>query len=413
MISYKQAIKKLNRSKLLIRSENILTKNALYRICSQNIYSKFNYPSANNTALDGFAINSQETKNATNNKKVKLKILKTIAAGDNPQTRKIPKHSCIEVMTGAIIKKPFDTIVPYEKSEVVRDKNNHFLIIRKKITKFNNLRFSGSDYKKGQIVIKKGDLIKSSDILILKTLGIKHIKVRKKVKIIFFATGNEISNKEKIPNWKVRNSNGSYIKSFSKILPLEIFEKSILRDNHEKKFLKELNKNIKNKIDIIVTIGAVSAGKYDYVPNIVKKFNGKNFFKGVKIRPGKPILFSKLSKSTAFFGLPGNPVSTAACFRFFILPFIFGSIGFLGNKPFKARLKYEYKKKKDFTRFIKGKLTISKQGYLEFEVLKGQESYKIKPLTKSNVWGQFNNNQSTFNKDELIDCHTTFGVNFL
>ena len=285
MISYKQAIKKLNRSKLLIRSENILTKNALYRICSQNIYSKFNYPSANNTALDGFAINSQETKNATNNKKVKLKILKTIAAGDNPQTRKIPKHSCIEVMTGAIIKKPFDTIVPYEKSEVVRNKNNHFLIIRKKITKFNNLRFSGSDYKKGQIVIKKGDLIKSSDILILKTLGIKHIKVRKKVKIIFFATGNEISNKEKIPNWKVRNSNGSYIKSFSKILPLEIFEKSILRDNHEKKFLKELNKNIKNKIDIIVTIGAVSAGKYDYVPNIVKKFNGKNFFKGVKIRP--------------------------------------------------------------------------------------------------------------------------------
>ena len=413
MISYKQAIKKLNRSKLLIRSENILTKNALYRICSQNIYSKFNYPSANNTALDGFAINSQETKNATNNKKVKLKILKTISAGDNPQIRKIPKHSCIEVMTGAIIKKPFDTIVPYEKSEVVRNKNNHFLIIRKKITKFNNLRFSGSDYKKGQIVIKKGDLIKSSDILILKTLGIKHIKVRKKVKIIFFATGNEISNKEKIPNWKVRNSNGSYIKSFSKILPLEIFEKSILRDNHEKKFLKELNKNIKNKIDIIVTIGAVSAGKFDYVPNIVKKFNGKNFFKGVKIRPGKPILFSKLSKSTVFFGLPGNPVSTAACFRFFILPFIFGSIGFLGNKPFKARLKYKYKKKKDFTRFIKGKLTISKQGYLEFEVLKGQESYKIKPLTKSNVWGQFNNNQSTFNKDELIDCHTTFGVNFL
>ena len=85
----------------------------------------------------------------------------------------------------------------------------------------------------------------------------------------------------------------------------------------------------------------------------------------------------------------------------------------MGNKPFKARLKYKYKKKKDFTRFIKGKLTISKQGYLEFEVLKGQESYKIKPLTKSNVWGQFNNNQSTFNKDELIDCHTTFGVNFL
>ena len=413
MISYKQAINKLKKFHLPIKSEIIFSKDSLYRICSENIYSKSNYPASNNTAFDGFAINSLETKNASNIKKIKFKILKSVAAGDNPKIKNLSKNTCIEVMTGAVINKPFDTIIPYEKSKIIRIKNFNYLVINKKINKFNNLRFAGSDYKKGQIVIKKGDLIKPSDILVLKTLGIKRIKVKKKLKIIFFPTGNEITNQEKIPNWKVRNSNGSYIKSFSKILPLNIIEKSILRDNDEKKFLKEINKNIKNKIDIIVTIGAISAGKYDYVPNIVKKFNGKNFFKGVKIRPGKPILFSKLSKSTAFFGLPGNPVSTAACFRFFILPFIFGSIGFLGNKPFKARLKYKYKKKKDFTRFIKGKLTISKQGYLEFEVLKGQESYKIKPLTKSNVWGQFNNNQSTFNKDELIDCHTTFGVNFL
>ena len=86
----------------------------------KNIYSKFNYPSADNTAFDGFAINSKETKNANKNNKIKLKILKTIAAGDNPQIKKIPKNSCIEVMTGAIINKPFDTIVPYEKSKVVK-----------------------------------------------------------------------------------------------------------------------------------------------------------------------------------------------------------------------------------------------------------------------------------------------------
>ena len=111
-------------------------------------------------------------------------------------------------MTGAVINKPFNTIIPYEKSKVIKIKNSNYLVINKKINKFNNLRFAGSDYKKGQIVIKKGDLIKPSDILVLKTLGIKSIKVRKKLKIIFFATGNEITNKEKIPNWKVRNSNG-------------------------------------------------------------------------------------------------------------------------------------------------------------------------------------------------------------
>ena len=78
-------------------------------------------------------------------------------------------------MTGAIIKKPFDTIIPYEKSRVIKIKKNSYLIISKKIKKFNNLRFSGSDYKKGQVVLKKGDLIKPSDILALKTLGSKKL----------------------------------------------------------------------------------------------------------------------------------------------------------------------------------------------------------------------------------------------
>ena len=413
MISYKNALIRLKKFHLPIKSEVIFSKDSLYRICSENIYSKFNYPASNNSAYDGYAINSTETKNANKKNKIKFKILKTIAAGDNPKMKKIPKNSCVEVMTGAIINKPFDTIIPYEKSKVIRIKNHNYLLINKKINKFNNLRFVGSDYKKGQIVIKKGDLIKPSDILVLKTLGINHIKVKKKLKIVFFATGNEITNQETIPNWKVRNSNGSYIKSFSKILPLNIIEKSILRDNDEKKFLKEINKNIKNKIDIIITIGAVSAGKHDYVPRIIKKFKGKGFFKGAKIRPGKPILFSKLNSNTAFFGLPGNPVSTAACFRFFVLPFIFRSIEYLDNSPIKAKLKNKFEKKKEFTRFAKGKITVSNKGNLEFEVFKGQESFKLKPLSKSNAWGQFNSGQVRFKKGDLIDCHTTFGVNFL
>ncbi len=413
MISYKEAIRKLYKANLSINSEKILSEESLYRICSENIYSKINYPSANNTAFDGFAISSNETKKANKNKEIKLKILKTIAAGDNPNIKKIPRYSCVEVMTGAIIKKPFDTIIPYEKSRVIKIKKNSYLIISKKIKKFNNLRFSGSDYKKGQVVLKKGDLIKPSDILALKTLGIKKINVKKKIKINFFATGNEITNKEIIPDWKVRNSNGSYIKSFSKILPLEINEKKILRDKDERKFFNELKKNISSKTDIIITIGAVSAGKYDFVPRIVKKFNGKGYFKGSKIRPGKPILFSKLNSRTAFFGLPGNPVSTAACFRFFVLPFIFNSIGYNGNNPIKAKLKNSFLKKKNFTRFIKGKLTASKNGSLEFEVFKGQESFKIKPLSNSNAWAQFNSGKSSFKKGDVIDCHTTFGVNFL
>ena len=412
MISYKKALNKLIRFKISTKSEAIISTDSLNRVCSENVYSSFNYPAADNTALDGFAINSSESDKASRNNQIKLKIIKTVAAGDNPYIKKNFKFSCVEVMTGAIIKKPFNTIIPYEKSKVIIKKKIKYLLIDRKIHKFNNLRFAGSDIKKGQLVLKKGEIIKASDILVLKTLGIKNIKVKKKLKIVFFATGNEITNKERIPCWKVRNSNGSYIKTFSKILPLDIKEKGILRDNDEKKFLDELKKNIKQKIDIVITIGAVSAGKYDYVPEIINKFKGKGYFKSVKIRPGKPILFSKIKSGTAFFGLPGNPVSTAACFRFFVLPFIFSSIGYSGSVPIKAKLKNNFKKRKDFTRFIKGKIKISNNGNTEFEILKGQESYKIKPLAISNAWGQFDNGKSTFKKGDLIDCHTTFGINF-
>ena len=412
MISYNEALIKLSKSKLLIKSEKILLKNSLYRICSENIYSKYDYPAANNTALDGYALNSKETIKAKKNKKIKLKIVKTIAAGKNPNIYKIKKNSCMEVMTGAIVKKPLDTIIPYEKSKIIIENKIKYLSVDKKIQKLNHIRLAGSDFKKGQIILRKGDIIKSSDILVLKTLGITKIKVKKKFKIVFFSTGNEITNKEIIPYWKVRNSNGSYIKTFSKILPLDIKEKKILRDNDEKKFYEELKKNINQKVDIVITIGGISAGKYDYVPKIINKFNNKYYFKNSKIRPGKPILFSKITTKTAFFGLPGNPVSTAACFRFFVLPFIFKSAGYSGDVPIKAKLKNKFIKKKDFTRFIKGKLTISKQGYSEFKVFKGQESYKIKPLKHSNIWGQFKNGQSTFKKGDIINCHTTFGVNF-
>tara|TARA_B100001121_G_scaffold151035_1_gene132132 strand:- start:921 stop:2162 length:1242 start_codon:yes stop_codon:yes gene_type:complete len=413
MISYNRALKILDISKLKIQSENILINDALHRICSEDIFSKSNYPISNNTALDGFALNSKETNKANKKRQIKLKILKTFAAGDNPKIKKIKKYSCIEVMTGTIIKKPFDAIIPYEQSNIIKHDKKKYLSIKKKIKKFENIRLEGSDFKKGQIILKKGDLINSSDILVLKTLGISKIKVKKKVKIVIFPTGNEITNKKNISPWQIRNANGSYINALSKILPIHVIEKKILRDNDDQKFLKKLKICIKNKIDLIITIGGVSAGRYDFVPNIIKKYKRKFYFKNSKIRPGKPILFSKINSNTAFFGLPGNPVSTVACFRFFVLPYIFKSTKHLGAKPIKAKLLNNFNKNKNFTRFIKGILKISKNGTSEFKILNGQESYKIKPLSDSNAWGQLKDGKSFFKKGDIIDCHTTFGVNFL
>jgi len=162
---------------------------------------------------------------------------------------------------------------------------------------------------------------------------------------------------------------------------------------------------LRSKIDLIITSGAVSAGKYDFVPNIVNNFKLSSYFKGVAIRPGKPILFAKIKGcSKAIFGLPGNPISSAACFRFFVYPYLRSLLGISEESSFKAKLKNQFLKKKNFTRFVKSKFSTTKDGKLEVVILKGQESFRIKSFIQSNIWVMLPSGKSQFKKGELVDC---------
>ena len=408
MNSYKAAINKLNNNPLKIGDEFVSIKDALNRISSKEVVAQSDYPADDNTAFDGFAVNSKETKN----KAQKFKIIKTLAAGDNPYIKKVPKLSCIEVMTGAIIKKPFDTIIPIEDIEFVPNKKNaKYIIVSKKIKKSEFIRPKGSDYKKGNKIIKKGELINPAHILSLKTLGIEKVLVKKKVNIVFYPSGNELSDNKTIPSWKIRNSNTIYLNSLIKSLPVNFKVQKIIRDKDQKLFKNQISKQLKSNTDIVITSGAVSKGKFDFIPSVINQFKLKNHFKNVAIRPGKPVMFAKFNNNKCFFGLPGNPISSVACFRFFVIPLLFKSLGLKIEKPIYAKLKNKFSKKKKFTRFIKGKLTFDKLGTAQFEVFKGQESYKIEPFVKSNAWGVFKDGISSFNKGNLIECYSASGLN--
>ena len=414
MNSYKSALSKLKRNKISIKDEIVSIKESLNRVSTSDIVSPVNYPVCDNTAFDGYAVNSKETKSLSSKNIKKFKIIKTIAAGDNPNIKKIPKYSTIEVMTGAIIQKPFDTIIPIEQIHFFPNKSKaKYIILKNKLKKNEYIRPAGSDFEKKDKIVKKGQLINSTHILAFKTLGIEKILVKKKPKVVFYPTGNELSDNKKIPNWKIRNSNTNYLDSFTKNLPINFIVKKILRDNESIVFKKEIQKNMKSKSDLVITSGAVSAGKYDFIPNVIKQFKLKSIFKGVNIRPGKPIMFAKFNNNMCFFGLPGNPISSAACFRFFVLPLIFKSLGTTLEKPIVAKLKYKFSKRKNFTRFIKGKLIFTKKGDAEFEVLKGQDSYKIGSFTKSNAWGVFKDGVSKFKKGAYIECYSLSGINEL
>ena len=412
MKSYNSALGKLNKNNLFIKNELISIKETLNRISASDVFSKNNYPSSDNTAFDGYAVNSKETITLNNKKYKKFKIIKTLAAGDNPKIKRIPKNSCIEVMTGAIIKKPFDTVIPIEKIKFYPDKKKpKYILLNQKIKKNEFIRKVGSDFRQGDKIISRGQYINPSHILALKTLGIEKIKVKKKLNIVFYPTGDELSDKKKIPSWKIKNSNTSYLNSYIKNLPINLEIKKIVRDKQTVFFKKEIQKKINSNADIIITSGAISAGKFDFIPNIIKQFKPKDIFKGVSIRPGKPIMFAKFINNKCFFGLPGNPISTAACFRFFVMPFIFKSLNISPEKPILAKLKGNFSKKRKFTRFIKGRLSFSKKGNVEFKILKGQESYKIKPFAKSNSWGVFKNGKAKFKKGEYIACYSSSGIN--
>jgi len=410
MINYRKAKNILTKSKINIKNEVINSSRSLNRVNALNIYSSVNYPAGTNAAFDGFAINSKDTTKLNKKNFKEFKILKSISAGDNPKLSKLKKFQTAEVMTGALIPRFFDTIIPIEKINF--NKNKKYIVINEKIKKNQHIRHVGSDYKRKDLIINKGTIIQPSHILAFKTLGVKKIKVKKKPNILFFSTGNEISNNKVIADWKVRNSNSHYIRSLSDNFLFNYIDGGILRDKDETFFKKQIDKNLKSKIDIIITSGAVSAGKHDFVPSIVKNYNLSNFFKGVAIRPGKPVLFAKFSKSEkAIFGLPGNPISTSACFRFFVYPYLLNILDIKSEKPFKAKLKNSFSKKQNFTRFMKARLTSTRDGKLEIDVLKGQESFRIKSFVESNVWGLFEYGQAIFKKGDLIDCYSPIGSN--
>ena len=406
MISYNKSKTILKKSLINLGEEHIETSKCLNRVTSKDIYVQSYYPSGNNAAFDGYALKSSETYKL--NKKIyqKFKIIGSIAAGNKPIKKKIKKFETVEIMTGALIPRSFDTIIPIEQINFYPNKKNaKYILLNKKITKFEHVRFKGSDYKKGDLLISQGTILQSNHILALKTLGVKKIKVKKKPNILFFSTGNEITNKDKIHEWEVRNSNCHYINSLNQNFLFNFKDGGILRDNHSNVFKSHINKMLKSKIDMIITSGAVSAGKFDFVPSVVSKFKLSNYFKSVAIRPGKPILFAKIKgKPKAVFGLPGNPISSAACFRFFVYPYIRSLLGIKEEISFKARLKNEFRKKNDLTRFVKSKLSTTKNGKLEVEILKGQESFRIKSFIQSNIWVMLPSGKERFKKGETVDC---------
>jgi len=248
MINYQKAIKIINKVSLNLPNEKISISDSLNRVCAKNILSPSTNPLANNTAFDGFAVLAKETKGLSKKKVKKFKILKTIGAGDNPKINNYLKNSSVEIMTGGIVPKPFDSIIPVEKIKYYpSEKKPTHIVVDYEVKKFSFIRFAGEDYNLKDVVVKKGEVIQPKHIMALTTLGIKDLYVKKKPKIIFFGTGDEIVDykKKNISNWQVRNSNNHYFTSFGKSLHYQVIDGGVIKDNEQGKLKEKLKKSLK------------------------------------------------------------------------------------------------------------------------------------------------------------------------
>ena len=155
MKSYSQALKILKKSKILFTDDYVKTSKCLNRVCAMDIFSKTNLPAANNSAFDGYAINSIDTQKLNSKNGKLFKVIGSIAAGSKPKNYKIKKFETFEIMTGGLIPKGCDAIVPKEKVVFhLLKKKTRFITIKEKILKNKNVRFKGSDFKKNQLLIK-------------------------------------------------------------------------------------------------------------------------------------------------------------------------------------------------------------------------------------------------------------------
>ena len=296
-ISYKEAFFKILDGITPTRlKKSIYLENALGEFLAEDIVAKRDAPAFNNSAMDGFGFKKSD--------KNKLKVIKTIYAGDKFEDFKIKDDECVRVMTGAKVPSGIDTVIPIEKCI---EANEEYIVIPE-IKRGANIRIKGEEIKKGEVIIKKGSEITPEIVALLSSQGIVNVKVYLKPKIAILSTGNELKEPwEKASEDEIYNVNSYSIKSFLEKNGFDADLIGIVPDNLEEtiKFIQHL----KSRYDVIITTGGISFGDADFIYEAFLKNNLKPLFRGIMVKPGRPTMVGIMDDAIVF-ALPGNPLSS-------------------------------------------------------------------------------------------------------
>ncbi len=395
MISADEAIKIILDNTKLLPIEKIFINEALGRILAEDIFSPYNIPYADNSAMDGYALKAEDTKGANRDNPAKLKIIGVIPAGKVFKGKMHSGEAC-KIMTGGIIPDGADCIA---RKEICREENG-YVYVYEELKKGKDLRKSGEDIKEGECVLKKGTKITPAVIGVLASVGKSNIYVYKRPRVSIIISGDEIADiDEPVIKGKVKNSNTYSLMALlkeSKGIPINC---GIIKDDKEN-LKKTIIENLNS--DIILSTGGVSVGDYDYTKDVIKEIGFNIHFWRLKIKPGKPLLFATLNDKL-YFGIPGNPVSTMVVFYNFIMPAILKMQGFKNIfLPEREAILAEDIKKKDSRReYIRG-ILYEKNGKLYVKSTGPQGSGILKSMVLGNCFIVVSEEQKIIKKGELV-----------
>ena len=284
-------------------AEEVSIRDALGRVLAQDIVPQINVPAHDNSAMDGYAVRFSDLE------KGPLREIGTALAG-KPFAGTLGEMQCVRVMTGAVMPPGSDTVVI---QEVVK-KEGERITIPPGQKKAQNVRYAGEDLSKGKPVLRPGQLLRPAELGLIASLGIGEIKVKRKLRVAFFATGDELASiGAPLKEGEVYDSNRYTLHGMLARLGVDMIDMGVVRDDPaalEKAFLDA------SRHDVIITTGGVSVGEADFVKQLMAKLGEVLFWK-IAMRPGRPMAFGRIGNAF-LFGLPGNPVAVMVTFYQFV-----------------------------------------------------------------------------------------------
>ena len=306
MISVNEALKIVKENAFAPSISAVLLLKSLGLILAENIIADRDFPPFNRVAMDGVAI-------AKSGAKI-FEIETTQFAGESQKTLQ-NSQKCIEVMTGAVLPLGCDTVIRYEDidiQEINGIKYAKTTIPLNEIKAGQNIHPKGSDRKAGDLLLKKGLLISPPEIAVMASVGKDEILVENPPRVAVISTGDELVEITTNPKpYQIRMSN-SYM--LAGALAQVRIKANLFHLMDDKELLLSKLKEILSNHDILLLSGGVSAGKKDFVPEILTNLGVNKLFHKVAQKPGKPFWFGKSEEGKTVFALPGNPVSTFLCF---------------------------------------------------------------------------------------------------